>query len=47
MKLKSKKIKREKENTSSQKRRIDEPLNPKDFGSWGTSEFNTKTIATE
>lgn len=47
MKLKSKKRKREKENTSSQKRKIDEPQDPNEFESWGTSEFDTKTMATE
>ena len=27
-------------NTYSRKRKLDEPLDPQEFGTWGTSEFN-------
>ena len=33
-------------NTYSIKRKLDEPLDPQEFGTLGTSEFNTKNINT-
>jgi hypothetical protein len=36
----------EEETTPSRKRKLDEPLDPQEFGTWGTSEFNNENINT-
>lgn len=37
---------KEKQNTSSRKRKIEELLGPQEFGTWGTNEFNAENIDT-